>query len=85
MQNIVKLKQVIKRLYDSIQLSHFNRKLEPSYKGPYDVVQIHANNTATLQISKSKQRTYHLDILKLFIPDVVKDDDTTVGDNDSTM
>lgn len=41
-----------------------HKSLQPNYKGPYKIVQIHDNQNATLQISPSKLRTYHFNLLK---------------------
>lgn len=41
-----------------------NKKLNPEFKGPFKIIQIHNNNTATLEISKDKRRTYLFNNLK---------------------
>lgn len=41
-------------LDDSLNKAH-NEKLSKNYKGPYKIVHIHNNQTATLQISPTKQ------------------------------
>ena len=58
-------------LFDSLNTSHFNRKFNSTYRGPYEVIQIHSNNTASIKIAKNKIRTYHLNKLK---PYIVSDD-----------
>lgn len=49
-----------------------NKKLNPEYKGPFKIIQVHNNNTATIELSKNKRRTYHFNQLKPFVS----------GDND---
>lgn len=59
-------------LFDSLNISRFDRKFNSTYKGPYEVIQVHSNNTASIQISKNKIRTYHLNKLKRYL---VSDDE----------
>lgn len=41
-----------------------NKKLSPNYKGPYKIIQIHDNDTITVEINKKKTATYHANLLK---------------------
>lgn len=43
-----------------------NKKLAKNYLGPFRIIQIHNNNTATIEI-KNQLRTYHLDLLKPYV------------------
>lgn len=53
-------------LYDA-QSKAKNKTLNPNYKGPYKIAQVHDNQTATLHISPTKLRTYHLNLLKPYV------------------
>lgn len=57
-------------LLRDMQSKATNKKLNPTYKGPFKIVQVHENsNTATLEIGKNKTKTYHYNLLKPFISD----------------
>ncbi len=45
-----------------------SKKLLPRYHGPYPIIKIFPNNTAQIKIRR-KHITYHIDMLKLFVPD----------------
>ncbi|XP_045479182.1 uncharacterized protein LOC123684075 [Harmonia axyridis] len=53
-----------------------NKKLNPNYKGPYKIEQIHNNQTASLRISRTKLKTYHFNQLK---PYVISDENEDNG------
>ncbi|KAI4463190.1 hypothetical protein MML48_4g00016016 [Holotrichia oblita] len=62
-------------LYDQ-QAKAKNKKLSPNYKGPYKIIQIHNNDTATIEIENNKLKTYHFNMLKPYIvPDNVNNDE----------
>ncbi|KAK9881313.1 hypothetical protein WA026_015439 [Henosepilachna vigintioctopunctata] len=50
-------------LYDSLK-KKTNKKLSKNYKGPYKIIQIHDNQTATLKLENNKLKTYHYNLLK---------------------
>lgn len=47
-----------------------NKKLSKDFKGPFKIVQIHDNNTASMQLTKNKIKTYHFNLLKPYISDI---------------
>lgn len=53
-------------LYDS-QSKAKKKSLRSSYNGPYKIVQVHDNQTATLQIASTKLQTYHFNLIKTYI------------------
>lgn len=46
-----------------------SKQLKPEYLGPYQIIQLHDNKSASLQITKNKTKTYHLDLLKPYVSD----------------
>lgn len=53
-------------LYNMLAKKNF-KKLDHDYKGPYKIIAVHENNTATLEITKNKFRTYHFNMLKPYV------------------
>lgn len=54
-------------LLRDVQAKAKHKTLQPNYKGPYKIVQIHDNQNATLQVTPTKLRTYHFNLLKPYI------------------
>lgn len=50
-------------LYDA-QTKAKHKTLKANFKGRYKIMQVHDNQNATLQISPTKLRTYHSNLLK---------------------
>jgi hypothetical protein len=47
-----------------------NKKLSPTFKGPYEIIRINENQTVTLKIkNKFVMYSYHKNLLKLFVAD----------------
>lgn len=66
-------------VYNSLA-KNTNKKLTKNYIGPYKIIQLHDNNTASVQISQNKTKTYHFNLLKPYhvsgpLPGTSKEDD----------
>lgn len=55
--------------YTILTLKILVKKLTKEFKGPYKIIQIHNNNTASIQLSKNKLKTYHFNLLKPYVSD----------------
>lgn len=49
------------------QAKRTSKQLKPEYLGPYKIIQLHDNKSASLQITRNKIKTYHLDLLKPYV------------------
>lgn len=57
-------KKTISYYYTIPLQKNTNKKLSKDYTGPYKIIQIHNNNTASIRISQNKIKTYHFNLLK---------------------
>lgn len=55
-----------------------SKQLKPEFLGPYKIIQIHNNHTASIQLTPNKIRTYHFNLLKPYVSDTQSE----IGEDD---
>lgn len=70
-------------LLQNLQAKNTSKQLKPGFLGPYKIIQIHNNNTASIQITKNKIRTYHFNMLKPYVSDSQNESDNDENEDPS--